>query len=538
MHPPHLSNYRSLTEEEQRLLKEFAVHEARGYRNPIYFAEFHLGLCLHEGQKRWLLQTDPVANPSNSRKNILSPANRWGKTVGLAIKHIRFNYYKIGLRGNTCYKKNFRYFTLDLSPHSAQIKACFNYILDILNSNFPTFQRDGEGHPKLTEPITINKCRIGDFYESHNSTQHEIRFKNKSCFCGSSSGGDQGESLQGRTFGYISYDECVLSGHLQDELYGRIFSRTFDLNAPIDLVTTPDVKGKSQQFLYHLARGAIKKENDWNFFAGSMDENIFIPKEVVEASKERMRTENPHLYRQVVFGDFIASGGRAFDTKAIEQIWDRNIPAPSKGRFQNPCPGNNYLISVDWGFADSGDPSIMLIIDYTSEPFTIVHHEVMRGASPAHAFSTLRVLKQHFNDAKVIMDTNSMGGILIKKMLDEMGMKTIDFNAHGGEKGEAVLQTQLALQKGRKTRWEKEELVEENPNFGLIRSYYIKELEEQLSIYEVEDKTLQQDFVVALYQAIWYLLKKKNDKPRVFQISLGNIRLYEPHRQTISNFAK
>jgi len=487
---------------------ELREHEQSGYADPVYFAEWHLGLTLHEGQKTWLRKSDPIWNKKTTRKNLLTPSNRWGKTVALAIKHIRFNYYKIGFEGELHIVRHARYYTLDISPHSAQIDSCYNYIIDILHSRFPAYRKNSDGTLVLDKPKITNNCRIPNFFESYNQTKHQIQFSNLSSFFGASTGEDMGASLAGKTYGYLSYDECVLSHHLQDELFGRIFSRSFDLNAPIDLVSTFDMEGKSQQFLFHLLRGAMKGENEWTYHLGVMDENIFIPQKAREEKKESLRKENYSMYRQVVLGEAVTSSIKCFTPEMIEQIWERSLPRPSTQNIPIPLPGHIYLISADWGFAEQGDPTVMFVFDYTSYPYRLVYHEKLTGVSPTNAFATLQVLKRNFNDALVIMDTNALGGVLIKKLLADMGVKTYDFDAHGGDKGEAIIQTQLVLQDGRKSRLDGDKLIEDNPDFGGLRSYYIKELEEQLSDYEIDDKHLTQDFVVALYQGLWWLRKK------------------------------
>jgi hypothetical protein len=512
--------FQSLTEQERAQILELREHERKGFEDPVYFAEWHLGLTLHEGQKAWLRKSDCIWNKKTTRKNLLTPSNRWGKTVALAIKHIRFCYYKIGLEGELHILRHARYYTLDISPHSAQIDSCYNYIIDILHSRFPAYQKNPDGTLAVDKPKITNECRIPNFFEGQNQTKHQIQFSNFSNFFGASTGEDMGASLAGKTYGYLSYDECVLSHHLQDELFGRIFSRSFDLNAPIDLVSTFDMEGKSQQFLFHLLRGAMKGENEWSYHMGVMDENIFIPAKSREEKKESLRKENYSMYRQVVLGEAVTSSIKCFTPEVIEQIWERELARPSKNQIPLPATGGAYLISVDWGFAEQGDPTVMMVLKIDCYPYRIVHHEKLQGVSPTTAFATLQVLQRNFNDALVIMDTNALGGQVIKKLLRDMGVKTYDFDAHGGDKGEAIIQTQLVLMDSRKSRIVDDKVIEDNPNYGGVRSYYIKELEEELSDYEIDDKHLTQDFVVALYQALWWLRKKyRSPEPKTFYLS-------------------
>ena len=59
--------YKKLPQSEQRLIQQLMVHERKGYNDPVYFVEYHLGLTLHEGQKRWLRESDVIYNPNTTR---------------------------------------------------------------------------------------------------------------------------------------------------------------------------------------------------------------------------------------------------------------------------------------------------------------------------------------------------------------------------------------------------------------------------------------------------------------------------------------
>jgi len=475
---------------------QLAKDNVRGYHDPIFFYEHFLGIKLHQGQKDYVMNTDPAIRPDR-KKNILCPANRWGKTCLLAMMHIRWNYYKLGLpESSPNVMWNTRYTTLDISPHSNQVEACFNLILDILHNRFITLDDKGRK--------VRNKCLISKFYESHNSSRHEIKFKANSSFFGASTGEDAGSSLAGRQFGLITYDECVMSHHLAEELPGRIMSRTVDLNAPIHLVSTADAESKSQAYYYHLVKLGEQKKDGWYLKTGVLDDNCFIPKEIREQAKKKILSTNPEKYDQVVLGKFIMGGKKMFGIKVINNMFVEGW------KQQDPIPGNEYLMSVDWGGSDTGDPTVIVVIDITNKPWKIVYHEEIKGGSPSLQLATVVLLKQNYNNATLIHDTNALGGVWIKKLLLDKGVKSKDFQAHGGDKGDAIIMLAEALNKQE------------------IKSYYIQKLEEQLSLYQVDDKKLEQDYVVALYQAIWYL-KKKERKPKItrYQILGNQIKAYD-----------
>ncbi len=484
-----------LSKEHKAVVKEMADNLERGYQDPVFFINYFLGIPLHKGQEKYARESDVVWNKNSSRKNLLAPCNRWGKTVLISCLHIRQNFYKIGVDRETMSLnalRDVRYKTLDLSPHSNQMEACYNYIYDILHSRFIIVQ-DGKR--------STNKCKIKSFFVSKNDSKHRIEFANKSTFCGASTGEDQGSSLAGAQFGLITYDECVFSLHLRTELPGRIMSRTVDMNAPIHLISTFDSDATSQQYYFGLVRKSLKKQNDWYCQIGTYEDNVFLPREVIEESKKKILAEDFNKYRQVFLGEAVPASTKIFEPEIIDNIFKKDL------KPEQPFPLRDYLISVDWGGSDQGDPTVMFVLDYTNLPYRIVHHEIIKGGNPTLTFALLKVLKESYNDANIIMDTNSLGGVIIKKLLADMNVKTYDFNAHGGEKGEAITQLKLVLTWGRNYTLQEDKIVELS-EFGKLVSYYIPEVEEQLGSYEINDKHLEQDCVSALYQAAWWLEKK------------------------------
>ena len=540
--------FKRLNEEEKEFTRNINYHETLGRADPVYFAERHLGLTLHQGQKNYLRFSDPLwilAHPKEvaefnathknrvgtGHKNILNPSNRWGKTVVIAVKHIRSNYYKLGINGTTPVWLATRYQTLGISPHSSQIDAVYNYIIDILQGRFPIIPYSEDGSVNPHSPKRPNKCNI-DFYLSNNKSKRMVEFKDHTYFYGASTGEDQGGSLAGKPYGYISYDECVLSHHLRDELFGRIFSRTMDWNAPIDLVSTADVDAPSQQFFYHLVRNADKGENEWYIQHGVLDDNIFLDENAREGAKKKLLEEDPQRYLQVVEGKFISSGTKAFDGASIDNIWTTDVPAPLRKDLPNPINASHeYILSVDWGFADTGDPTIIVAFDISTYPYELVYHLAVQGGNPTICLGTLQALSHHFNSPDIIMDTNALGGVIIKKMLKDIGIKVYDFTSHGGEKADAMFRLKILLLDNRQEVLENGNIVEKNPNYGGLRSYYIPKMEDQLSAYELEDKRLEQDYVIVLMQFAWYTHKRSKIKEtKTYTIGKRNVTRYEPKR--------
>lgn len=506
--------------------KEFLNIVQVGRHDPVFFAESLLGLMLHDGQKCWLWMTTKTQrdkcfdlgltlnlwkdrqafdsiiekNPE-FLKNLLVPSNRWGKTLVTAVKHIWYNHYKIGARGDPSKVSELRCGTLNLSPHSNQAQAGYDYILDILGSRL-IWMIDGQSYK--------NECKIGDFYLSDAKQKHTIFFKNGSCYKAFPTGEDQASSLAGTPYLYISYDECAQSLHLKSELPAKIMSRLIDFGGPLDLVSTPEVDKPSHQYFFHIAKKGIAVEEGWWTMIGKILDNTFLGTKEIEKISVSIKATDPVKYRQVMFGEFVTTGKKMFDTLLIERLWDEE-------KSQQTLLDHKYLVVADWGFSDTGDPTVFYILDYTNAPnYRISYREDIRGGSPFAVLARAKMLCREWNGAKFLHDSSAMGGVILKKMMAEMEMHdVIDFTSGGGQKADMLFVMLLVMSANRKTEVDVEMKVKDlNPNFGRLRSFYISQLEEQLGNYQynpdkgISDKRLEQDDVMALGMGLWWLERK------------------------------
>ncbi len=519
--------------------RDFFNKVKEGRKDPVFFAENLLGIELHDGQKVWLWMTTRtqvekafevglklndetrklwsnraefdaiLAKNPNFSKNILVPSNRWGKTLVTSVKHLWYCYYKIGVRGSPDHAASTRCMTLNLSPHSNQVQAGYEYILDILFSRL-TYTIDGKSKR--------NKCIISDFYVSDNSQKRMIHFKNGTIFRGAPTGEDQASSLAGSPYLYISYDECAQSLHLKAELPAKIMSRLIDYGGPLDLVSTPEVDKPSHQYFFHISKLGLKHDDGWFTLIGKMGDNIFLGDAEKEKIISAIKTTDPVKYRQVVFGEFVTTGKKMFDQLIIERMWDEFIPRMPEYEHQ-------YLLIADWGFSDTGDPTVFYVIDFTpmklpngvivKDRYRIVYRESIRGGSPFAVLARAKILQREWNGAKFLHDSSSMGGVMIRKMLMEMNMHDINDFSASGDKSDMLFCLIVTMTANRQASFDSEgKLIEKNPDFGRLRSYYIPELEEQLGNYQynpdkgVTDKRLEQDDVMALGMGIWWLERK------------------------------
>lgn len=548
------TNVETLTAEEREKLltpeeREFIAIVKRAKDDPVVFGTELCDLEFHPGQRAWLRTTcsrfvsdaarpalldlafqdgleiqlwatreefDARIKDADFLKNILVPSNRWGKTLVTSVKHLWFNYFKKGARGSAKDKKTLRCGTLNLSPHSNQCQAGYEYICDILAGKFVWVRPDGSSRSN-------KECRIKAFFVRVVKAQRKIMFANGTSYRAVPTGEDQASSLAGTPYLYISYDECAQSLHLQKELPAKIMSRLIDFGGPLDLVSTPEVDSPSHQYFFRIAKLGLKGKEGWFTLIGKLSDNFFLGEREREAVLSTIRTTDPAKYRQVAFGEFVTTGAKMFDSIVIERVWDGT---------KNPGEvllDHKYVIAADWGFSDTGDPTVFYVLDYTENPkYRVVWREEIRGGSPFAVMAHAKMLQRTWNGAVFVHDSSALGGAMSGKMLRDLEVTQLhDFNASGGNKAEMLFFLLLVLTDGRETvPGEEGRVIDKNPEFGRLRSYLIPELEEQLGNYQynpgkgVTDKKIVQDDVIALGMALWYLERKHNQrKPKAIQFN-------------------
>lgn len=498
---------------------------------PLFF-EMMLGIPTNEFQEKFLSRSTTPRTQWMEKwgeeveqiggllfgKNIAFPSNQIGKTVMIAGKHIHRNFYKVGLDIDETLMDSAHYSTLNISPHSRQVRQCYQYVKDILNEQFLINHPDGKQSTNKLNPM------LKDFLAGENATLGELRFRNKSVFYTVPTGADQAASLAGAQFGYISYDECAQSLHLESELGAKIMSRLIRYGTGLDLISTPETDSPSHQYYLHIVKLGLRGEDGWWALGGHLDQNVFIRAEQREMAKAELLKTDKNKYRQVVKGEFISSGKRFFDALCIENMW--------KLQQKVMCiPGRKYLIISDWGMSDTGDDSVHGVLDYTdfSErgKIRLVNHEEMKGGSPHMQFAILRSLYDAYTytlegaDLSVkpiyVMDAESLGGVTIKKLLSNLNPKAFSI-----EKDDALFILNREMSHGR-DYYESEidaSIVEKNPNYGNIESYYIEKLADQLGIYQVKDDKLTQDYVMMLMMGVAWIVKKVPRAGKPAQIDL------------------
>lgn len=459
----------------------------RGYDDIPFFAEKFLGLKLHSGQIKYLQN-------AHEKINLLVSANRWGKSVLMAILHIHANFYKIGIgRGNSEAWERANYQTANLAPHSEATEPVFKSIKAILTSSFPIPQEDGG--------LVNNDCVIEwllDAEHVRNSVPYFIPYTNKGSTLFRSLGEDKGTSIQGKYFGMVTYDEGGRSLHLAHEIDSNIIPRLADLNGKLHIPSTPDMESPS--ILHHYELFEMGKNHEPGYYSqeGGISENIYLlrnnPNYVID---EELRLAGNPIKDQVLHGKFVFAGSNLYPT---DEIIAAKRPALDGGVGYEE--GHRYIIGIDTAMGE--DEMVYTVLDDTNDIKRLSRQVSCKGNSKSPQvhmddFMGLVDAYKRGNNVKIILETwNGESARFYQDMpynlqaitkcfgsWQPLGVKTIGRNARNVKKAEILLSIRKLL------------------SLKLLELPNEAELIKQLSVYREDDTKLRTDRVISLALACW-----------------------------------
>lgn len=469
--------------QEEILPYELQETLSRAKHDIELFARKLLGIQLHPGQIKFL--------ESKAKINILCPANRYGKTTSLAVKHIWKCFYKIGVpQGNMKSWLGAEYLTCALAPHSQQAEVILRTIKQILTSTFPMRQADGR--------MTTNKCLIEWFLQSMSESYPMlITYSNGAKTLVRSTGEDRGASIAAKAFGYIGYDEAGKSLHLEEEFESTLLPRLADFNGTIDLVGTPDASTPSfvyyQELFWKGGGDGNPQEPDFYSQEGSAKDNPYLPPSYFEEA-HKLYGNSPRL-QQVLYGKFISVGDKVFDHKTVIEA---AVEMPEFIPFES---GHKYIIAIDTSIGE--DETVLTVLDWTEKPFKIVKIIAAKGNSKSPQFHLQDIIDtfEHYNQEQtcsVILET--FNGESMRYYYDlptSIKMKTRCFGSGkiNGVTKRTVDKKEDLLLSGRKCL----------DNHDILFANTYRRLVQQLANYTIKDERIKTDwtisFCLACFQA-------------------------------------
>jgi len=312
---------------------------------------------LHPGQIKYIEDTckKPVGHAQHGKEPkvcVLVPANRYGKSSLAACLQIHTLFYKFGIpEGNSEAWLKAKYRTANVAPLSPLVEPVFQIIDQIMTSSFPIRLPDGR--------IVSNKCQIEWFYLkqlTQKSPPMKQFFANNSYIEHRTIGMTGSDSLEGKPFGMITYDEGGRSNRLQQEVNGTILARLFDWNGTFHLISTPDQGSSSILFHYELYQKGLNRIPGYYTMEGQLKDNIFFPQDQVE-QQYKLYEGNP-LKDQVLYGKFVFGGDNLY---SVDDIVKAKTPELNEGERYKP--GHSYIIGTDT--AIGADEMVHTVLDVT-----------------------------------------------------------------------------------------------------------------------------------------------------------------------------
>lgn len=465
-----------------------------GREDVVLFAEAMLGVTLHEGQKTWLRN-------SNQKINVLVPSNRYGKSTVTAIKQLHKLFYKIGIpEGNQEAWAKAEYRTANVAPKSSLVEPVFKYIDQIMTNSFVIRQPDGT--------VRTNECQLRMWYlpdrtiANTSTNQFKQFFANGSFIEHRTIGATASDSLEGKPYGYISYDEAGRSYNLESEVNGTFLARLFDLDGQLDLVSTPDQNSPSILFHYKLYQDGLVGLNNTYTMEGELKDNTFFSPEQI--AKQYKLYENNPLKDQVIHGKFVFGGDNIYDAHSIVEAQDVSLNDGERRK-----DGHKYVVGIDT--AIGSDEMVYTILDVTQKPYRLVRQMACKGNSKSpqmHLNDLLDLIDSYSEPEKSNVDVmlETWNGESVRFYKDLPPSIQVRTRCYGSWQPEIKQTDNKNPMKKRNNEAKKADIVLSIKK--LLSAEEIKipndpPLIQQLSIYREDDKNIPTDRVFALGLACW-----------------------------------
>jgi hypothetical protein len=407
------------------------------------------------------LPPDKVSHPAQYeflagsifRENGLHPGNGWGKTSVIAKKHIYFILKHFADAG--------AYKTLNVAITQDQSELVQDEIAKLVSQS-----------PLLSHIGLIPSNGIVKFPHARiryaNGAMTEFKTTKK-----------KGESIEGKQYGYISADEIALEVYMEFIREKILLPRLRAWkDSQIDYSATP----KGFTAFYRILED-IKRQG---FFVrgGSSYENPHIDHTLLDYFKSSW-SENK--FKQAILGEFIDTAEMMFASR-VPVLFQNDLT------LEEVQPGRRYIEGWDLarGRKKSADQTVGFRIDITELPYRIVrvwafqlpwtekerenintevgyqqeNSSIEREIRMAHAAS----------GSEVFLDSTGVGDTLFG-MLQDIA-RPVDFR--GGKKDEILDHLQAVI------------------DSGMLRSPYIIELGEEMTMYQRQDQHLPTDYIMAL----------------------------------------
>lgn len=449
-------------------------------RDPVTFVDTMLAKSpispkRHEGQVTWL-------RGANQPINVLIPGNRFGKSVVSAMRHIDHCMFKKGLVSDGKHTwLNAPYETISISVSADQAEIVFNEAKRLLET--PQMK------PFVKRIYATPFPRI-------------IFYNNAVMHCRSAH--DDGKYIDGHAYRLVTIDEAGwLKNDLKKLMNGVIIMRLAG-GGMIDLIGTPKGMGD----LYWYANRGLRGAEGYYTQRGSIYDNPYLSKEDLKIRDELLRHADAKLREQVLFGAFVSDAGMAFTQDQLTQAFDPDLPAHQPYR-----DGHHYVQA--WDLGRQSDFTVGVTFDVTVPPYVMVDYQRLNKVPWEAIYDLILAKKREYHVDAPAIDASGQGGDVVAEELTKRGIFIDEFKMNSLAKKLNLVNTlQSALDYGRRqvgegTMADEAGIIHPTPimedvggPWGLIRMPAIPQLLDEFGPYEIDDRKLTQDSVMAVGMAV------------------------------------
>ncbi|MFZ5979216.1 MAG: terminase large subunit domain-containing protein [Candidatus Zixiibacteriota bacterium] len=429
--------------------------------DPVYFAAAFLGVELHPGQQKWLLN-------SRRRENILVTGNRWGKSFAAAVKLIHHAVYRPRLLK---YDRVGRYRAVTASITQDQANIIFNQMIRLIRQA-PAVEQlvasvTRSPYPRLT---LINSAMV-----EARSTQN------------------RGEYLLGNDYDLFVFDEVAFESDPEYVVEEVILMRLADREGRLDLISTPNGKN----WFYLRSKDIIENKRPGYYQVGDSRENNFISAEYLQ---ERVEHFSEARLKQNIMGQFVDSGGEILTGAYV----DRALAAFERQPFTGRASDKVYF--TGWDLARKRTATVGVTVEVADGFARVTTLERFRNFDWKVVVEKIK-RRQEIFPGQLLIDATGLGDVIVEE-LAEFKPEPVIFTA--AVKAELLTNVELfhAREKIAYARWE----LPDGP--GRVWS-----LEDELRRARWDDNN-ECDALMALALALWPLRKRSRPRiePRVARI--------------------
>ena len=240
-------------------------------------------------------------------------------------------------------------------------------------------------------------------------------------------------SIRGRS-GNIMWDEAAFVNN-DEEFFTSVFPViSSGTTSKFIMVSTPN--GMSNTF-YHTYKDVKDGRGDFQLMEIEWNE---IPGRDEEWRKKMIETLGQEKFEQEFMTSFMAADGTLLPLHVLEEI---DVRAPVSSRdctfiYEDVQPEHQYAMTVDVARGLGRDFSVFSVMDCTTLPYRQVAVYRNNEISPMMFPYVIDSVSKHYNDAKILVEINDLGGQVADILRETLQSENILWVGSGGRGGQTV----------------------------------------------------------------------------------------------------